>query len=230
MPRTLDKSLRLIIISTILAFPFVLQCANAQSETSPRSIHFNYAFVALTYAGDRSQVVPLKSNHQLKSGDKLKLYLEALNESYFYLFHLGPDGILQQIFPQKHQAAKLPSDSKKIIPEGDNWLELDSQTGLEKFYLIASEGRQERLEELCAHHLTLKDNSDIQTSIKQILDEIKTIRRKNLSGNTERPVRIGGSFRSPGSEASQVNREYFNLASKVDTNGTYSRVFAIDHR
>lgn len=231
MPFALKKILRLIVISILLALPIAIPWSEAQNETSSGSLQFNYAFVALTNAGDRPQLVPVGSSHLMRSGDRLKLYIEALSECYFYLFHIGPGGILQRIFPLSPQKARLPIEREISIPEGDKWLELDSETGMEKFYLIASEIRQEHLENLFQQYLSLKDNSAAaQTARNRIIEEITIIRRKNLSTNAERPVRIGGSFRGPASITSTPGLNINQLASKVDTNGTYSRFFTIDHQ
>jgi hypothetical protein len=203
--------------------------ANAQTESLSGNLQFNYAFVALKNSGESPQLVAVESNHILKSGDKLKFYLEALSESYFYLFHIGPSGVLTKIFPENHQTAKLPIKQKVVIPTGNKWLELDSHSGLEKFYLVASRIRQKRLEKLYQNYMTLKDGESANISIKTILDEINSIRRNNLSTDAERPVRIGGSFRSPGSSSSDPVLDISDLAYKVSTNDAYCRFFTIDH-
>ncbi|MGD1987142.1 MAG: DUF4384 domain-containing protein [Desulfobacterales bacterium] len=225
----LTISIRLLTIIMVFNSLIATNYAHAQSKSLSGNLQFNYAFVALKNNGDSPQLVSVKSNHILKSGDKLKFYLEALSESYFYLFHIGPSGVLTKIFPESHQNPKLPINRKVVIPTGNRWLELDSQTGEEKFYLIASRIRQERLENLYQHYMTLKKSESAHVSIKAILDEINNIRRNNLSTSAERPVRIGGSFRGPGSKPSDPGIDFSDLAYKVSRKTAYCRVFTIDH-
>ena len=230
MPSTLKQSLWLMFVSLLLTFPAVITCSLAQSESYSGNLQFNYAFVALPDTNDNSQLVAVESKLLLKSGDKLKFYLEALSEAYFYLFHIGPGGELSQIFPDGSQTARMTLDQKVMVPGENQWLELDSQTGMEKFYLIASHIRQDRLEGLYKDYLTTEDEAAKQRSLKNIIDEINIIRRRNLSKNAERPVRIGGNFRGPKQNDSDAAFDITDLASNVSTNGTYSRSFTIDHR
>ena len=230
MPSALRKSIWLVIISSWLILPVTIPCAAAQDDASSGNLKFNYAFVALPNTTESPRLVAIQNKHQLNSGDKLKIYLEALSEAYFYFFHLGPAGVLSQIFPENHQSARMIPDQKAVIPERDQWFELDSITGIEKFFLIASHERQNRLERLYEDYLKADENEPKKRLKKLIMDEIRKIRRENLSKNAERPVRIGGNFRDPGQRDSDATLDIVDLASNVTTNGTYSRSFTIDHR
>jgi hypothetical protein len=230
MPCALKKSIWLMVISIGLGLPLVIQSAIAQDGSSSGDLKFNYAFAALPATGESPRLVSIESTHQLNSGDRLKLYLEALSEAYFYLFHLDPGGVLSRLYPHNRQTARLALHQKVVIPEGNQWLELDANTGMEKFYLIASPERQDRLERLYEEYLSADAGSIKQQSAKKIIDEIHRIRRENLSKSAERPVRIGGNFRGPKQNHPQAFLDIAELAATVTTNGTYSRSFTIDHR
>ena len=230
MPYVLRKSIWLIVISSCLSLPLANPCAIAQDDSSSGNLKFDYAFVVLPKAKESPRLVAVENRHPLNTGDKLKFYLEALSEAYFYFFHLDPGGVLFQIFPQNHQTARMAPGQKAAIPEGDQWFELDSITGIEKFFLIGSQERQNRLERLYEDYLKAGENESKKHLIKLIMDEIKKIRRESLSKNAERPVRIGGNFRDPGQKGSEPNLDIVDLASNVITDGTYSRSFTIDHR
>ena len=232
MPTQSQIRTRLFLLSSLFIISTLVPGAQAQDVSSAGNLQFNYAFVALTNSGDSPQFAAVESNHTLRSGDKLKFYLEALSETYLYLFHLGPGGVLSRLFPESEKTAKIPLDQKVIIPGGNKWLELDTRTGKEKFYLIVSQIRQNRLESLYQNHLTLGlgDNNSINHSLNKILDEINKIRQENLSKSAERPVRIGGTFRGPASDESESSLDIINLASNVVTKGAYSRFFSIDHQ
>ena len=230
MPSASIKSHWLIVFSIFLAFFIFLPYSLAQDASFSGSLQFNYAFVALPDTLENPHLVAVESKHLLNSGDKLKFYLEALSEAYFYLFHLGPGGVLSQIFPDGNQTARVTINQKVIVPKGNQWLELDSQTGMEKFYFIASHTQQGRLEKLYNEYIAAENQPSKQRAIKKIIDEINDIRRANLSKNAERPVRIGGNFRGPGQDNTGATRDISDLASSVTTDGTYSRSFTIDHR
>jgi hypothetical protein len=230
MPCAFKKSIWLMVISSWLILPLVIQNAIAQDESASGDLKFNYAFAALPETGESPRLVSIKSTLQLNSGDKLKLYLEALSEAYFYLFHLDPGGALAQLFPHTHQTARLNLDQKVTIPAGNQWLELDANTGMEKFYLIASPGRQDRLESLYEEYLSAGAGNTGHQSAGKVIDEINRIRRKNLSKSAERPVRIGGNFRGPKQNHPDAFLDIADLAATVTTNGAYSRSFTIDHR
>jgi hypothetical protein len=222
-----------IVRVSILFLLFALSVATinpeARADSSSNNLKFSYAFVASTKSGKNVQFVAVESKHTLKSGDFLKFYMESLSDLYFYLFHLSPNGALTQIFPESNQTAKIPTNRKVNIPAGKNWIELDSNTGIEKFFLIASKIRQDRLEKLYKHYLTSEKDSTPRSEEK-ILDEINHIRQRNLSTIAERPIRIGGSFRDPESNISQSDLDASNLGFEVDTNDIYSRIFSIDHQ
>ena len=119
-----------------------------------------------------------------------------------------------------------------FIPTGNNWFELDAHPGQEKFFLIATAERLDRLEELCARHTALKDKADLQASADEILDEIKRLRQKNkqLSAPAEKPVRIGGSVRGEKPSSGQAVPDITSLAAEVTAPGFYTRTFSIEHR
>lgn len=230
MPCAVKKCLWLMVISTWLSLPAVIQSAIAQDGPPSGHLKFNFAFAALSGSGESPRLVSVESAHRLNSGDRLKLYLEALSEAYFYLFHVDPGGFLSRLFPYNHQSAILTLDQKVIIPGGNQWLELDENTGMEIFYLIASPDRQDRLETLYEAYLSAEAGTTKQQSAKKVIDEIRRIRRENLSKSAERPVRIGGNFRGPKPDLPGTLPDLADLAATVTTNGTYSRSFTIDHR
>jgi hypothetical protein len=119
-----------------------------------------------------------------------------------------------------------------FVPEGLSWLQLDSHPGQEKFYLIVSAQKPERLEELLGRHADLKEKKDTQASIDAILDEVKALKQKNMPFNApaEKPVRIGGTRRGPEPSPSAAAGDITPLATEITAPGFYSRTFIIDHR
>ncbi len=206
--------------------------ARAQSRPGTSELNFLYAFGAQTGAPPGGRIIHVQNETTLHSGDRLKLFVEPKAELYFYLVHLGSQGDLTPLFPVDSKPARVAPGAQIFIPEGSQWFELDAHPGLEKFFMLVSAERLERLEELCRRHLALKDKSEAQSSADAIQNEIKRLQQQHqqLSAPAEKPVRIGGNVRGPlPSDAPEVP-DVTPLAAEVTAPGFYSRTFSIDHR
>ncbi len=206
--------------------------AVAQSGPSKTEITFLISFGAQLEAQGGGKVVPVQTESVLHTGDRLKLFIEPKSPLFLYLLHIGAKGELALLHPLSLQSARIDPGAPKFIPEGNRWFELDNQAGQEKFHLIASAEKLDRLEELCARHMTLKEPTEVQSSSEAILHEIKQLRQQNqqLTAPAEKPVRIGGSVRGQRPAASSVIPDITHLATEVTAAGFFSRTFTIDHR
>jgi hypothetical protein len=206
--------------------------ADAQSRPGRSELHFLYAFGAQTGVQAGGKIIPVQNETTLRSGDRLKLFVEPKTELYFYLMHLSSQGDLTPLFPVDSKPARIAPGSQIFLPEGSQWFELDAHPGPEQFFMLVSAERLERLEELCGRHLTLKDKSEAQSSADAIQNEIKRLRQqyRQLSAPAEKPVRIGGSVRGQQPSSSPAVPDITPLAAEVTAPGFYSRTFSIDHR
>jgi len=206
--------------------------ASAQVPSSKGDMGFLYAFGAYVGSQGKGKVISIQNETTLRAGDRLKLFFEPKSDQHFYLLHLSSPGELTPLFPAEAQPAKVARGAKVFIPTGNNWFELDAHPGQEKFFLIATAERLDRLEELCARHTTLKDKADVQSSTDVILDEIKQLRQKHkqLSAPAEKPVRIGGSVRGEKPSSAPAVPDITSLAVEVTAPGFYTRTFSIEHR
>ena len=204
----------------------------AQNRPGKSELNFLYAFGAQTGAQAGGKIIPVQNETTLRSGDRLKLFVEPKAELYFYLVHLGSQGDLTPLFPVDSKPARIAPGSRVFLPEGSQWYEMDAHPGPEKFFMLVSAERLGRLEELCGRHLTLKDKSEAQSSADAIQNEIKHLRQqyKQLSAPAEKPVRIGGSVRGQEPSSSPAVPDVTPLAVEVTAPGFYSRTFSIDHR
>ena len=84
------------------------------------------------------QLIRISPETTLRTGDKIKMYLKAVNECFFYLFHHGPEGRLRLVYPDALPAKMLASGTRLTVPRGDQWFELDENTGTETFYVLVS--------------------------------------------------------------------------------------------
>jgi hypothetical protein len=220
-------------IAVLLAVIFIASAvAYAQTPAGKSDIGFLYAFGAYVGPQGKGKVVSVQNETTLRVGDRLKLFFEPKNDQYFYLLHISSQGELTPLFPAAAQPAKVAARTQLFIPAGNNWFELDAHPGQEKFFLIATAERLDRLEELCTRHTALTDKADVQSSTDAILDEIKGLRQKHrqLSAPAEKPVRIGGSVRGQLPSGAPVVPDVTPLAAEVTAPGFYSRTFSIDHR
>jgi hypothetical protein len=220
-------------IAVLLAVIFIASAvAYAQTPAGKNDIGFLYAFGAYVGPQGKGKVVSVQNETTLRVGDRLKLFFEPRSDQYFYLLHISSQGELTPLFPAAAQPAKVAAKTQLFIPAGNNWFELDAHPGQEKFFLIATAERLDRLEELCNRHTALTDKADVQSSTDAILDEIKGLRQKHrqLSAPAEKPVRIGGSVRGQLPSGAPVVPDVTPLAAEVTAPGFYSRTFSIDHR
>ncbi len=220
-------------IAVLLAVIFIASAvAYAQTPAGKNDIGFLYAFGAYVGPQGKGKVVSVQNETTLRVGDRLKLFFEPRSDQYFYLLHISSQGELTPLFPAAAQPAKVAARTQLFIPAGNNWFELDAHPGQEKFFLIATAERLDRLEELCNRHTALTDKADVQSSTDAILDEIKGLRQKHrqLSAPAEKPVRIGGSVRGQLPSGAPVVPDVTPLAAEVTAPGFYSRTFSIDHR
>jgi hypothetical protein len=204
----------------------------AQPPTGENNIGFLYAFGAYVGPQGKGKLIPVQSETTLNIGDRLKIFFEPKSDQYFYLVHLSSQGELTPLHPPAAQAARVPKGTQLFIPSGGNWFELDGHAGQEKFFLIASAERLDRLEELCARHTAFKDKPDAGPSTDAVLDEIKRLRQqhKPLSAPAEKPVRIGGSVRGEQEPSAAAFPDIAPLATEVTAPGFFTRTFSIDHR
>lgn len=229
MRYSLSRIMALVFMTGILMT--ALPC-EAQSGPSKTEINFLISFGAQVNAQGGGKVVPVQTESVLHTGDRLKLFLEPKSPLYLYLLHVGAKGELTTLHPVPPQPARVGPGAQKFIPDGNKWFELDHQTGQEKFHLIASAEKLDRLEELCARHAALTEPAPAQSSSEAILNEIKQLRQQHqqLTAPAEKPVRIGGSVRGQKPPASAVIPDITHLATEVTAEGFFSRTFTIDHR
>jgi len=204
----------------------------AQPAPTPE-LQFLFAFGAVTGPGDKPRVQAVQNDAGLRSGDRLKFFIEPRTPFSVYLLHQGADGELTLIVPADGRPAKLAPGVPVYVPAAENWLQLDHQIGTERFHVLAAAQPLEPLETLLARHATLTEKPALQSSSEAILNEIKQLRLKhrNLAAPAEKPIRIGGSLRAPETPGGGVLPDITPLATEITAaGGFYSRTFTIDHR
>ncbi|MCU0559173.1 MAG: DUF4384 domain-containing protein [Desulfobacterales bacterium] len=229
----MQKFMRSTIAVPLAVLIAALTACFAQAQSGAGDIGFLYAFGAhVEPQAGRGKVVPVQAEASLRAGDRLKLYFEPKGDLHFYLLHLSSQGELNLVVPAAAHSAEIRAGTRLFVPAGAQWFELDGHAGQEKFIMLASGKRLERLEELFARHRTLQDPPELRASADAILNEIKQLRQQHLplSAPAEKPVRIGGSLRAPQAAGAAALPDITPLAVEITAPGFFSRTFTIDHR
>ncbi len=207
--------------------------AEQQKNIENSNVWFNWAFGALLGNGNDRKLVSITRDTKLKTGDQFKMMVEMKKKSFIYLIYHGGQGELQLLFPDSIErfSANYKTLGRYYIPQGDLWFALDENTGLEKFYLLASAKRLTRLETLLSDYKSAgsvrkKDITD------KIITEVKQLKRQHRNFQTvaERPVSIGGTVRGITKNPKTPIHDIISIAVEISATDFYSRTFTIEHQ
>jgi hypothetical protein len=198
----------------------------------PNSLSFLLAVGVQVGNDPEAKPVALENHAVLSTGDRIKFFLEPQTDAHFYLFHLGPNGVLSPLFPLDWNEVRVPAGRQVYVPEGALWFELDAASGMEKFFLLVSKERLAQLENLAARHAAFKDRTAAESSAKAVLDEISRLNkhRRPLAAPAEKPVRIAGKFRAPSKLDSAALPDITPFAKEIVAQGYYNKTITVDHR
>jgi len=202
-------------------------------EPAGKAVVFQWAFCTLKRGEAGSQVEVLEGDTTLKSGDQIKFFIKVEKQSYVYLVYQSSQGDLSVLFPYRFQSPGNEYDmsGKHYIPQDSQWFELDENTGVEKFYLLASAERLHELENLINDYESA-DKAKQAALGNQITDEIRRLRKQHLRFKTyaEKPVTIIGTLR--GAEQTKSNRiqDVADYAVEISAKTFFSRTYTIDHQ
>lgn len=221
------------LLSVIITACVVVSCLTVTTSYSKddNSLSFLWAFAALTGDGVERKLVQVTRDTALKSGDQLKMMVELNSEGYIYVLYSSSNGELVKLFPDNPGSAdSLQVGRRHFLPEGNLWFTLDEQTGLEKFYLVASQTRLVELEELLALYENAPAGEQLEVA-KEIRKQILELRKekRKLATVADRPVEIGGNIRSV--DNSQLMSQDISLfAMDISGSDFFARTFTIEHQ
>lgn len=224
----------LIVALLVSGFTFSWNARDAAAqEGSELNIEFNWAFSAMVYDGGSARVEPIGPDTVLKTGDHFKMLVELRKECYVYVVYHNAQDEVSVLFPYSLQqfTTDYAVSKKYYIPKGDAWFELDSHTGRETFYVLASVERLTDLEGLLNWYQTA-DSVKKPEITKQILTQIRNIKteHRDLAAPAERPVPIGGAIR--GIERAQgANRmSVDSVAEEISATDFYAKTYTLEHQ
>ena len=221
------------IVSIVIFNNQTIIFAQQEKGQIENNVIFNWAFGAIKNTDAGPHFEAITRDTVLKTGDQIKFFLRGENKCFIYLIHQNSQGDLNVLFPYRF---KLLDNNYQIsknyyIPKGDQWFELDKDTGTEKFYLLSSANRLADLEDLINEYEST-DKSNKITVGEKIISEIRGLRKKHRSFKThvERPVTIIGKMRGTDKTKAAGLEDIADYALEISANNFFIRTFTIDHR
>jgi hypothetical protein len=169
----------------------------------------------------------------LSSGDKLKMMIQLRGKCFVYLIHRNSQGDFAMLFPYslKQFDTDYQTGRNYYAPKGEAWFQLDSRTGNETFYLIASDQRLLDIEYTYEKYAS-SEESKKQGLAAQMLSELNRITESYVasSGGAEKLADnesvLRGFERATGADPTDIA----GLAREISFDNIYSETFVIDHR
>ena len=196
-------------------------------------VSFRWAFGAMVGPRDDRRLVAITRDTTLRTGDRLKMLIELKTPCYVYLIYQGDDGGVSLLFPYdlKQFDEGCEVFRKYYVPRGAAWFELDEESGLETFFLLASSERLSELErriEACA----AAGDEEKTVFQEQVVEEIRRVRKRHKAFTTEaeRPVPIGGRVRGVDEGRLESAPSIDPIAGDVRAPRFFGRTFTIDHQ
>lgn len=173
----------LIVFFTLMMS--VGQCAHGDDKFS-----FSWGFF-LKSADGLVRSLDFVGQEPVVGGDLLRVYLQLQEGSYVYIFLYDSREDLYQVFPPSPDFYKYsyPAWHKYYIPSAREWFTLDESSGVERFFVLASDKRLEDVEEVARQ--AIFDQSG-ELAVKQAVEMIekKTIELSNPKLVSVDPVQV----------------------------------------
>lgn len=227
----------------VLVLLLLLSIVPAQNDSSAQkaaavqqddeNISFKWGLAALAGSGKDRKYVPINRDTVLKTGDELKMVVELKKSCFVYVVYQNSSGEISMLFP--YEVSQFSTDYKTAknyyIPKGRTWFKLDSNTGRETIYLLASVQRLSDLESLLSKY---KDTTGTKKAelAKEIIGEIRNVRKRFRTFTTyaERPISIGGNVRGVTGPDEKERFDVASIAQEISANNFYGKTFTIDHQ
>jgi hypothetical protein len=225
------------VASLALAFALLFHSSpsaaqGGQKESSgPRIL---WAFGAVRASSNPPKVEPVTTRMVLSSGDKLKMMIQMRKRCFVYLIHRNSQGELSMLFPYslKQFDRDYQVAHNYYAPKGEAWFQLDSRTGDETFYLIASDQRLLDVEYTYEKYAGSEEPRKQELAAQMVaeLDKI-TETYTASSGGGEKLAEAGGSAprgfeRATGADPAEIA----GLAREISFDHIYTETFVIGHR
>ena len=209
------------LLIAALSLPAMLPASRAEE------LKLRWAFGAMAGPTDARKFLRITDDVTLRTGDEIQMFVSPVTACFVYLLHEDTAGEMTVLFPGA--AGGFPPGygigRTFYVPAATSWLLLDSTTGIERIYLIASPQRLTRLEALLQ---ASKTPGDPKARRNHVVSELARLTKETKSQWSERPVTIGGQIR--GIPTKPAYPDIAEHAVEITAPGFLSRVFVIEHR
>jgi len=218
-----------VVCSTAILIAASVLTALAQSPSSD-DIAVRWVMAGIAKDADSSSPVSISTDARMNSGDRIKMYLSTRRKCFFYLFHQSPEGGLKLLFPATLPSQGLPGGTRLTVPQGEQWFELDEQTGTETFHVLVSPTPLETIETLYQDYMQHADRNG--STLALLLSAFEQLRQQQrpLTSKAERPLSIGGTIRGASEpKAETTEAQLDRLAEEIATRNVFCRTYTIEH-
>ena len=229
----MQASTKAAVLWISLSIPIAVLTIGTQSPAAEgKEIRLQWAFGALTGPEENPRLVSIEEHAVLSSGDRMKIFLQPQIDCFVYLFYRSSQKELMVLLPARGIGSRATAGARTMVPTGSDWFRLDEVTGIETFYLLVSARPLAKLEALCSKLVTAAAQPEREAIDRQILSEVTRLqkKRRTLTADAERPIRLGGNFRGAVDNAQPELPDISRIAMEITASDFYSRTFTIDHR
>jgi len=220
----------ILFVSVAAALMAATAFTTLAEEPASDALEVRWVMAGIEKGADPSRPISISPETTLRTGDKIKMYLNAVNKCFFYLFYHNPEGQLRLIYPDAFPAAALVRGTRLTVPQGDQWFELDEQTGTETFHVLVSPTPLRSIETLYEdYRRQASENGSSAARLITAIDRLR-IQQRPLTTKAERPLSIGGTIRgTPDAGAETTESRLDHLAENIASANVFCRTYTIEH-
>jgi hypothetical protein len=220
----------MLFVSVAAALMAATAFTTLAEEPASDGIEVRWVMAGIEKDADPARPISISPEATLRTGDKIKMYLKVISKCFFYLFYHTPEGQLRLIYPDSLPSKALASGTQLTVPQGDQWFELDEQTGTETFHVLVSPTPLRSIETLYEDYRQHESGNGYPAA--RIITAIERLRNQQrpLTSKAERPLSIGGTIRGPSDAGAETTENRLDhLAEDVTTTSVFCRTYTIEH-
>lgn len=223
-------STSMLFVSVAAALLAATAFTTLAEEPASDVLEVRWVMAGIEKDADPARPISISPEATLRTGDKIKMYLKAVHKCFFYLFYHNPEGQLQLIYPDSLPSEGLVSGTQLTVPQGDQWFELDEQTGTETFHVLVSPTPLRSIETLYEdYRQRASDNGYPAARIISAIERLR-IQQRPLTSKAERPLSIGGTIRGAADKGAETTENRLDrLAENIATANVFCRTYTIEH-
>lgn len=220
----------MLFVSVAAALLAATAFTTLAEEPASDVLEVRWVMAGIEKDADPARPISISPEATLRTGDKIKMYLKAVHKCFFYLFYHNPEGQLQLIYPDSLPSEGLVSGTQLTVPQGDQWFELDEQTGTETFHVLVSPTPLRSIETLYEdYRQRASDNGYPAARIISAIERLR-IQQRPLTSKAERPLSIGGTIRGAADKGAETTENRLDrLAENIATANVFCRTYTIEH-